>query len=76
MNLAKFRAERKRISEESDKYKEIGKVIDGMTITTLPEDLTHIQQDSVRQKRIASWHKSLSKDAYLNEVMNIMDEMK
>ncbi|MCB0836951.1 MAG: carboxy terminal-processing peptidase [Bacteroidetes bacterium] len=76
LNIDEFKAERKRIEEEADKYKEIEKTIEDLRISSLPQDLSYIQQDSVRQKRADNWHKSLNKDPYLYEVMNIMNDMK
>ena len=76
LNIDEFRADKERISKEADKYKEITKVIEEMTITNLPEDLTAVKGDSIKEKRLANWKKSLTKDPYIYEVTNIMADMK
>lgn len=75
LELTAFRAERERLDEEADKYKDIRQPIDGLQIGYLQADMDHIQADSVRQQRYEQWHKALRKDVYVYEAIQILQDM-
>ena len=76
LNLEKFRAERKSDQETSKKYKEIRNVVDGLKIKNLKEDMGEINSDEAKKERNEAWIKSLSKDIYLDEALNVIADMK
>ncbi|MEM7657893.1 MAG: carboxy terminal-processing peptidase, partial [Bacteroidota bacterium] len=76
LELEAFRTDRKRTNEEAQKYKDIRQEIEAMEIITPMADQAHIESDTVRQKRIETWHKNLHKDLYVFEAMQVVQEMK
>lgn len=76
LNLEAYRAEKTRLEAEADKYKEISKEIEDLNIQTPTADIAYIESDETRKDRIDEWHKRIKKDAYINEALFIIKDMK
>ncbi len=68
----KLNAER---DEESKKYKDIFKDIDGLDVSNLAVDMPDIEIDESKKARNDEWIKDLKKDAYIEECLHIMSDM-
>ncbi|MEO0898819.1 MAG: carboxy terminal-processing peptidase [Bacteroidota bacterium] len=75
LNLEAYMAYKDEIDEESKKYENISKEIEGMAVKHVTSDKDFIFSDDTRKKRYENWHKALKKDAYLYEAMQIMQDM-
>ncbi|MEM7373118.1 MAG: carboxy terminal-processing peptidase [Bacteroidota bacterium] len=75
LNIEDYKQEKITLDEEAEKYKDIRKEIESLQIQTLQADMAEIQSDSLKQKRIKTWHKNLKKDLYVYEVMQIAKDM-
>ena len=75
LNFDKFIAEQKRYKAESKKMEELDKEIPGMEVIALKADAIP-ESDTVKVKKAKDWYKSIKKDIYLNETLNIMGDMK
>ncbi|RLD68377.1 MAG: tail-specific protease [Bacteroidetes bacterium] len=76
LNLKKYRTNRKKLKEESKKFDNIFKEKTSVSAYSLKEDLDRISGDSLKIAGAQEWTKSLGKDAYLEETVKIMEEMK
>jgi carboxyl-terminal processing protease len=75
LNFDKFMIEQKKYKEEVKKLEGFDKEIDGMDVQTLKTDIIP-ESDTVKISKNKEWYKSIKKDIYLNETMNIITEMK
>jgi len=76
LQLDEYKADRKMREDLADKFEDILKPIDGMTVSNLEEDLTEIKKDEGTEARNGEWIKNLQKDIYLEEALRIFAEMK
>ncbi|MEN8121127.1 MAG: carboxy terminal-processing peptidase [Bacteroidota bacterium] len=76
LNLKKYRAKQKKLKEESKKFENIFKEKTSIVAYSLKEDLDRISSDSLKIAGAQDWVRSLGKDAYLEETVKIMEEMK
>lgn len=76
LSLEAYRAQRKRLNEESEKYKDISKDIDGFDVSLLQIDLDAASEDEGRLARMEKWQKDLGKDPYVYEAVQIIKSMK
>jgi carboxyl-terminal processing protease len=75
LNLVKYRAEQKEIKNAIKKMDEVNKNPEEMALALLPADEKRLSADNDKLERRKQWIKSLSKDIYLNESVNIMNDM-
>lgn len=72
----KFVAEQKNIEEVSKKFKPIQDYKNSLIFSNLSSDALLIAKDSVFAQKRKDWHKAMNKDAYLDEAVSILGEMK
>lgn len=75
LNLKKFEAEQKQIEQEIKKYKPITTYKNDLKFQSLPYEIAVMQKDTLLKEKRVRWHESLSKDAYVEEALNILDDM-
>lgn len=75
LNFDSYMAEQKSYKEEAKKMDVLDKEIPGMDVLPLQADVVD-PKDTVTISRNKEWYKAIKKDIYLNETVNIMDEMK
>ncbi|MBK7880271.1 MAG: carboxy terminal-processing peptidase [Saprospiraceae bacterium] len=77
LNFSKFKKEMDQRKEESKKYEQIGKnPIQGLKADNLKEDLSYINMDSSRVGRNEDFLKSISKDLYIMESINVLKDIR
>jgi carboxyl-terminal processing protease len=74
LNLEAYRQEQEEYNALSKQYDDINKEIPNMTIKTLAADVAALEVDTIRAESINKWHKVLKKDAYLDEVVQIIGD--
>jgi len=75
LNLAEYQAETKAQKEISDEYSKLFKSFDEMKIFSLKADTDDLKADSTKMERANDWHKSLRKDIYLYETIQVAEEL-
>lgn len=76
LDLEEFQAKMDKREMEAEKYEDVGKeIIKGLKVTNLEIDMDHIQSDSSRIARNDNFIEKLTKDVYLKETLNIMNDM-
>ncbi|WP_134398135.1 carboxy terminal-processing peptidase [Flavobacterium psychrophilum] len=76
LNLTKFKAEQTSIEEGTKKFKAISKFQNSLKFTSLPQETELIKKDSLLGQKRKEWHESLSKDAYVEEAINVLSDIK
>lgn len=76
LNYDKYVIEKKNSEAEAKKMEALDKEISGMEITALKTKIPVIEGDTLKASKEKEWFKSMKKDLYLYETMNIMNEMR
>lgn len=74
LNLEEYRAQQEKYNEVSEQYKGINKDIPALSIEVLAADAAVLEADTIRAESIKNWHKSLKKDPYVEEVVQIIND--
>lgn len=75
LNIDKFKIAQAEIEEKAKKYKPIVNYKNALTFTSLPHETEAMSKDiSLKEKRDI-WHESLSKDIYVEEAINVLDDL-
>jgi carboxyl-terminal processing protease len=76
LNLDKFRAEQKQLRDQNKKYDDLRKEIKGFTGQLLPDDIAKFGSDTTRLNRENRWVKNVTKDIYIHEASNVINDIK
>ena len=75
LNLQKFLDEQKQVRVTIKQIQTLNKLPKPMDIAFLPQDLPKYEKDSDKAARYNRWLKALQTDIYLNEAVNVVDDM-
>lgn len=75
LNLEKFRADQKQLREQNKKYEDLKKEIKGFNAMLLDEDKQRMGSDTARLGRENRWAKAVSKDPYIYEATNVINDL-
>ncbi len=75
LHMEKFKIAQKEIEEKAKKYKPISKYKNTLQFTSLPYEVVETNKDSVLKEKRDRWHESLSKDVYVEEALNVLDDL-
>lgn len=75
LKLDRFQAEQKALEEKAKKYKSLADYKNNLTFTSLPYEEEATAKDPVLKEKRDRWHQSLSKDIYVQEAINILDDL-
>lgn len=75
LNLEKYRAEQKRLEEESRKLKQLKKEPTSLKTYWLVSDYKNHKSDTTKVKNTEAWHKNIQKDIYIEEAFHILEDM-
>ena len=75
LNAEKFKADAERIEAEGKKFKALGSYNNNLSFDALPAEKEQFKKDPALAEKKKDWYKSLGKDAYINEALNVLDDM-
>jgi carboxyl-terminal processing protease len=75
LNINKYRAEQQRIRDAVKKIEELNKSQQALNLKLLPQDEKRLSSDADKLERRLQWTKNLSKDIYLGETVNVVNDM-
>jgi carboxyl-terminal processing protease len=75
LNLVKYRAEQKDIKNAIKQIEDVNKNPKEIELSLIPSDEKRLSSDNDKLERRMQWVKSLRKDIYLGESVNIMNDM-
>lgn len=62
--------------EESKRFEQLSDYKTNLTFQSLPYEMNLMDKDSVLKQKRERWHASLSKDVYIEEALNVLNDLK
>ncbi|GEC71028.1 carboxyl-terminal processing protease [Flavobacterium flevense] len=75
LNIDKFKKAQSAIEEKAKKYKPIFDYKNDLKFTSLPYETEQMSKDNVLKEKRDRWHESLAKDIYVEEALNVLDDL-
>jgi carboxyl-terminal processing protease len=75
LNIDKFKIEQNAIEEAAKKYKPIMQYKNALQFTSLPYEVEQMVKDNVLKEKRDRWHEGLAKDIYVEEALNVLDDL-
>ena len=76
LNYDVYKEEQTKDREQSDYFKKLLDYDSKLTFTSLPYEQELFTQDSVLREKRDRWHKNLAKDVYVEEAVNVLEDLK
>ena len=75
LNKDKFKIAQNAIEEKAKKYKPISQYKNSLKFSSLPYEIVETSKDSILKEKRDRWHEGLSKDIYVEEALNVLDDL-
>ncbi|WP_228853724.1 carboxy terminal-processing peptidase [Aegicerativicinus sediminis] len=62
--------------QEAKKFDKLSQYTTDLTFNSLPYELEVMEQDTILKEKRTRWHTSLSKDVYMEEAINVLNDLK
>ena len=76
LNYRKFKEDLLLNEEKAKKYKKLSDYSSDLIFKSLPYEIDLIAKDSSLGEKRMRWHKNLSKDIYVNESLNVLNDLR
>tara|TARA_R110002124_G_scaffold99337_1_gene245342 strand:+ start:76172 stop:78349 length:2178 start_codon:yes stop_codon:yes gene_type:complete len=76
LNFDTYKAEIEKRKEEMKKFDAIDEYDNKLSYTSLPSEIALMKQDTTLREKRKRWHKNLSKDIYVEEAVNVLEDLK
>ena len=76
LNYKKFKKDLLLNEERAKKYKKLSEYSSGLIFESLPYEIDLIEKDSSLGEKRKRWHKNLSKDIYVDEALNVLNDLR
>jgi carboxyl-terminal processing protease len=75
LNITDFKKEQNTLEEKAKKYKSISDYQNSLKFSSLQNEIETMVKDASLKEKRDSWHESLSKDIYVEEAINVLDDL-
>lgn len=75
LNIKNFKTTQEQVESEGKKYKPIADYKNNLVFKSLPYEEVEIANDAVLKEKRTIWHQALSKDVYVEEALNVLDDL-
>ena len=76
LNFDKYKTRMEMNEEEAKRFDKIFDYQTNLTFNSLPYEEEMFKKDSILQEKRVRWHQSLSQDVYIEEALNVLDDLK
>ncbi|WP_432411797.1 carboxy terminal-processing peptidase [Rasiella sp. SM2506] len=76
LNFDEYYAEIEKRKAETKKFDAIDEYDNKLNYTSLPDEVALMKQDTTLREKRKRWHKSLAKDIYVEEAINVLEDLK
>ncbi|WP_418512296.1 carboxy terminal-processing peptidase [Corallibacter sp.] len=76
LNYTKYKASLKLNEEEAERFDKISDYKTNLTFESLPYEKDLFVQDTILKEKRTRWHQSLSQDVYIEEALNVLNDLK
>nr|WP_314897382.1 carboxy terminal-processing peptidase [uncultured Flavobacterium sp.] len=75
LNIDKFKTTQNEIEEKAKKYKPLSDYKNTLKFISLPYEVDEANKDVALKEKRDRWHEALSKDIYVEEALNVLDDL-
>ncbi len=75
LNIDKFKSAQKQIEEKAKKYKPLQNYKNNLKFSSLPYESEAMTKDVTLKEKRERWHEQLSKDIYVEEALNVLEDL-
>jgi len=75
LNIDKFKQEQEALELRAKKYKSISAYKNNLKFASLPNEIEAVKNDNLLKEKRDRWHESLAKDIYVEEAINVLDDL-
>ncbi|TRX02446.1 carboxy terminal-processing peptidase [Flavobacterium gawalongense] len=75
LNIDKFKTTQNEIEEKAKKYKPLSDYKNALKFISLPYEVDEANKDVALKEKRDRWHEALSKDIYVEEALNVLDDL-
>ncbi len=76
LNYEKYKAELEANEEEAKRFDKLDDYKTDLAFQSLDYDLRLMEDDTILKEKRERWHKSLAKDVYIEEAINVLNDLK
>ncbi|WP_400076709.1 carboxy terminal-processing peptidase [Winogradskyella sp. R77965] len=76
LNYNDYKKEMELNEEEAKRFEKLSEYKTDLTFNSLPYEIKLMEQDSVLQEKRRRWHLALAKDVYIEEALNVLNDLK
>jgi carboxyl-terminal processing protease len=75
LNMEKFKIAQSAIEDKAKMYRPLSKYKNNLQFNSLPYEIEQMKSDLTLKEKRDRWHESLSKDIYVEEAINVLDDL-
>ncbi|WP_339757673.1 carboxy terminal-processing peptidase [uncultured Winogradskyella sp.] len=76
LNYNDYKKEMELNGEEAKRFEKLSEYKTDLTFSSLPYELSLMEKDSILKEKRKRWHQSLAKDVYIEEALNVLNDLK
>ena len=76
LNYEDYKAQIQLNEEEAKRFEKLSDYTTNLTFSSLPYEYKLMSADSILKEKRERWHKSLSQDVYIEEALNVLNDLK
>ncbi|WP_108803488.1 carboxy terminal-processing peptidase [Aquimarina sp. Aq107] len=76
LNYSKYKANIELNEKQAERFERLNDYKTNLTFESLPYEKDLMKKDSILEEKRNRWHKSLSKDVYVEEALSVLEDMK
>lgn len=76
LHLEEYKKEQAHVEETAKKFKSLARYKNDLIFKSLPYEEAMMQKDSTLKEKRVRWHENLAKDIYVEEAVNVLDDLK
>ncbi|MEF3077608.1 carboxy terminal-processing peptidase [Winogradskyella poriferorum] len=76
LNYENYKKEMELNEEEAKRFEKLSEYKTNLTFSSLPYEVELMDEDSILKEKRDRWHKSLAKDVYIEEALNVLHDLK
>ncbi len=76
LNYEDYKKDMELNEEEAKRFEKLSEYKTNLTFSSLPYEVELMDEDSILKEKRDRWHKSLAKDVYIEEALNVLHDLK
>lgn len=76
LNYEDYKKEMELNEEEAKRFEKLSEYKTNLSFNSLPYEISLMEKDSVLKEKRKRWHESLAKDVYVEEALNVLNDLK